>query len=691
MKTIKNLIEGTIICCCLFISNQTIAQCGAGEVEITLEFHTDAYGYESYWELVPGGNPCGNGTIESGGNTAQLGCNSGGAPYTASPGNGYGNAQTITVDGICVSEGAALTLHHIDDYGDGGLEIGVFVNGYQIDYFEGSGAGNVFNFNADLPPAYDLEAYQIHTPYTYMQPGAVEIEVALFNPGLTTITDLTINYQVDNQPVQSASVSGLNIANYTTEEVEHPTPWIAWNGTFELKIWATDLNGNADMNNVNDTVYRTVEVGPPTPNIIDSYLSATGVIQEQIGSSADGLDKPTDLDFHPVLTRKELWVINKKTEANGGSTTTYYNVGESNQTEETREDGNNWHFMSLPTGIAFGENENFANSSGVFDANHDGGTPFSGPALWSSDPAIYAQPSGGNGSHLDMLHESPECQGIAHGKANAYWVFDGYSNDIVMYDFKEDHGPGNSYHSDAIVHRYADDQVAKDPADKVVSHLVLDKTTGWLYVVDHGNDRVFRIDVNSGNVGGQPTYIGGEPVAEYRYITGYTQEDVVTTGLQKPAGIDIVEDRMIVSDYETSDIIIYDISSMPATELGRISTGATGIMGVKIGPEGRIWYVDYDANKLYRVEGQGVGINEQQEVTFSLYPNPSADGSFRVQVESENVHALQVFDLSGKVVYESRLTRSRTINTDLQSGIYVIRITDIESGYRGEQKLIITK
>jgi hypothetical protein len=689
MKIFNQLILSTLFLCLASFPMMSKAQCGAGEVEITLELHTDAYGYESYWELVPGVNSCGSGTIASGGNTAQLNCNSGGAPYTATPGNGYGNAQTYTVNNICVAEGASLTLYHVDDYGDGGLEIGVFVNGYQIEYFEGSGAGNTFNFSADLPPAYDLEAYQIHTPYTYMQPGAVDIEVAFFNPGLNTITDLTVNYQVDNGAVQSSSVTGLSIANYETEEIEFPNPWVASNGVYELKIWADNLNGNADMNNQNDTVYRTVEVGPGLQNIIDSYLGLSSYQFEQLGSSSDGLDKPTDLDFHPVLSRKELWVINKKTEANGGSTTTYYNAGETNQTSETREDGNSWHFMSLPTGIAFGENENFANSTGVFDANHDGGTPFTGPALWSSDPTIYAQPSGGNGSHLDMLHESPECQGIAHEKGNAYWVFDGYSDDIVMYDFKEDHGPGNSYHSDAIVHRYADDEVAKDPSNKVVSHLVLDKETGWLYVVDHGNDRVFRIDINSGSVGGQPTYIGGEPLAEYRYITGYTQEDVVTTGLAKPSGIDIIENRMIVSDYETSDIIIYDISSMPAIELGRINTGASGIMGVKIGPEGRIWYVDYDGNKLYRIEGQGVGIEEARTLTSSLYPNPSNGSSVIISSPELGTIELEILDVAGKTVYASQFAQRIELNLNLNAGIYIVRLRHSGSGLSSEQRLII--
>jgi hypothetical protein len=63
MKTIQNLILSTLFLCCLTTANNVLAQCGAGEVEVTFEFHTDAYGYESYWELVPGGNACGNGIV----------------------------------------------------------------------------------------------------------------------------------------------------------------------------------------------------------------------------------------------------------------------------------------------------------------------------------------------------------------------------------------------------------------------------------------------------------------------------------------------------------------------------------------------------------------------------------------------------------------------------------------------------
>jgi hypothetical protein len=190
---------------------------------------------------------------------------------------------------------------------------------------------------------------------------------------------------------------------------------------------------------------------------------------------------------------------------------------------------------------------------------------------------VYAEPSGGNGSHLDMLHASPRCQGIAAEVDNVFWVFDGETNDIVRYDFKEDHGPGNGFHGDAVIRRYSDDAVAKDPNEQIVSHLVLDKNAQWLYVVDHGNGRVIRIDINTGSdQGGTPNYTNPEPVEEYTEYTGYMQE-TVATGLNKPAGIDVIEDRMIVSDYDSGEITIYDISSMPAQILHVISTGLSSV------------------------------------------------------------------------------------------------------------------
>ena len=58
----------------------------------------------------------------------------------------------------------------------------------------------------------------------------------------------------------------------------------------------------------------------------------------------------------------------------------------------------------------------------------------------------------------------------------------------------------------------------------------------------------------------------------------------------------------MVSDYANGDIIVYDITQDPVVELGRIETGLSNeIMGLKVSPEGAIWFVCANANELYQI------------------------------------------------------------------------------------------
>ena len=487
----------------LFISSDMFAQCSSGEVEVQIEIQTDAYGSEGYWELVSVDSACGQGTILSGGNTS-VGCN--GAGQQNQPAGGYTGNQTYTSNSVCLNDGAEYRIAYVDDWGDGGFVFDVYVNGYKVNEFEGGGSFEFFSFEASEPPPFDLTMLNIDVKL-YQSLGAIDIEANVHNSGTTEINSLVLSYSIDNGPAVSQTVSGLSISNNEQAHLTHPTPWSpSTNGTYELKVWHEDLNGtNVDSNQADDEAVSTIIIGPPRANVIDSYLVNLPVVVE-IADGSERLNNPTDLDFHPTLSNKELWVLNKDTEGTGSSTVTISNAGEANQSELWRRDGNAWHFMSLSTGIAFGENGNFGTSPGVFDANHNGGQAFTGPALWSSDPLVYAQPSGGNGSHLDMLHESPECQGIAFETGNVYWVFDGYNRDIVRYDFADDHGPGNDDHSDGKILRFSEEKVRADSDDKVVSHLEYDYESDFLYVVDYGNERVLRIDTKSGTIGGSPSY-----------------------------------------------------------------------------------------------------------------------------------------------------------------------------------------
>lgn len=673
------IMKTTFFTIVLLLMSQVIL----AQESVTLNVHTDDYGYEGYWEIVPSGNTCGTGTIGSGGNTA-VGCNGAGV-QNQTPG-GYGNNLTINEGPWVLTTGAQYDLIYTDDWGDGGFSFDVLVNGYQIESFDGMGLGGTFTFTVNDPPAYDLSVFGSNI-YSYVNLGPVDIKAHIFNGGTTTITSYDLKYTIDGGVINTHNVTGTSLANYESQEVTHSIPMnIATNGVYEIKIWTDNLNnGNLDFVNSNDTLTKQTEAGPGTPNYIDSYIGQN-VTVTQVANSSNQVNNPTDLDFHPVLSNNELWICNKGTENSGGSTVTIYNAGEVGQNSVYKQDGNAYHFMSLPTGIAFSKNGNWANSPGIYDANHDGGAAFTGPALWSSDMNVYAQPSGGNGSHLDMLHYSPYSQGIATEKDNVFWVFDGNTNDIVRYDFAEDHGPGNSFHGDAIVRRYSDDAVAKDPANNIVSHLVLDDELQWLYVVDHGNQRIIRIDITTGSdQGGAPNYPANETVAEYTEYTGYTQESVVT-GLSKPAGIDIIDNRMIVSEFETGEIIIYDITSVPAVELGRIATGLSSVQGIKIGPSGHIWFVDKNTSGVYKLETQGLGI-EELAINFDVYPNPST-GEINVLVKNTIQGSIEIHGIHGNIVMNQPfIGQQKSFNLDVAPGVYFVSLN--ENGVTSEIKKVI--
>jgi hypothetical protein len=82
----------------------------------------------------------------------------------------------------------------------------------------------------------------------------------LFNVGSNPITSLTLNYQVGNGTPVTANITGLNIGSMQEYTFTHPTTWNPGIGTFELKAFATNLNGSTDGNTSNDIVSKTIAV-----------------------------------------------------------------------------------------------------------------------------------------------------------------------------------------------------------------------------------------------------------------------------------------------------------------------------------------------------------------------------------------------------------------------------------------------
>ncbi len=340
-------------------------------------------------------------------------------------------------------------------------------------------------------------------------------------------------------------------------------------------------------------VLISVAWGQSFGGIDGQTVSEFGAFQTftQIGSARDGLDIPRGVEFNPDHPN-EVWVVNLGFEG----TVTFLNAGTSNQTSDKRQDYYHNHFASKVSSIAFGSNHSFATcQEGYGDAG------FMGPTLWPSDLNIYAEVNQGNnallGSHIDMLHESPNCMGIAHDRDNSYWVFDGYHGQLVYYDFNKPHLPGEDNHSDGHVRRYPEAKVTRVAG--IASDMVLDSSTGWLYIADTGGSRIQRVLTTSGTFYKRLTD-NSEPLAEYSEYRGEKIETFVSVGLTRPSGIAIHDGKLFVSDNANGEIVSYDLQTGNA--LDRVDTPASSIMGITISPDGKIWYVDADANSLTRMD-----------------------------------------------------------------------------------------
>ena len=328
-----------------------------------------------------------------------------------------------------------------------------------------------------------------------------------------------------------------------------------------------------------------------------------------VADSTDGLSDPRDLEFHPGRAN-ELWVANRATD----SISIIHNTGLDNQTSENRQDSHKNHFLEEVSAIAFGSyHEEFdwqwGSAQESVNTYCGQGSPnnFMGPTLWPSSLSHFAMEHQNDqylGSHIDMNHESPFGVGIAHDSDNSYWYNDGYYGELVYYDFQEDHDTGMDDHSDAIVRRYSDVQLTHSYGTP--GHMILDKDSGILYISDPGANRVLWVNTDDATYNTEDIMAESsrlEPLAEYSRITGI-EWGVLDSGMSKPSGIALDGDRLFVSEKGSNQIIAYDLSTngKSATEAGSIQTSASAIMGLEIGPNGHIYYVDNGQDEVVRID-----------------------------------------------------------------------------------------
>jgi hypothetical protein len=339
------------------------------------------------------------------------------------------------------------------------------------------------------------------------------------------------------------------------------------------------------------------------PALGDGTHDLTNVIIDVIATDADGLNGPRDLEVNPDVPG-ELWVVNQHDD----STTTLFDAGLETQESLHLVDPFALHFMEEVSSISFSPGLQFGTcqeSNNTYNGQVDG-NDFMGPTLWSADFEIYAKSNPlavqyvgyDLGSHLDMLHESPNCMGITWERDNAYWTFDGDAGHISRFDFQADHGPGFDDHSDGLIEHFSD--VAVQRVEGVPSHMKFDHERGTVLVADTGNARILEVDPSTAD--SAAPIAGMEPGVKVELVTGATVKEIVKSGehyLKAPSGLALYGDLIVVTDNETSTIQVFD---RDGNEVDYLETErpAGSLMGVRVDDEGHIWVADFLANEILR-------------------------------------------------------------------------------------------
>jgi len=98
-------------------------------------------------------------------------------------------------------------------------------------------------------------------PYLILGNAPFTISGELTNLGSNTITSMDINYSIDGGTPVTESLSNLTINTYDNYIFDHSSTWNpSSSGTYDIAIWASNINGSTDMDPSNDTIVGTVNV-----------------------------------------------------------------------------------------------------------------------------------------------------------------------------------------------------------------------------------------------------------------------------------------------------------------------------------------------------------------------------------------------------------------------------------------------
>lgn len=237
------------------------AQCPGGETNVKISIQTDNYGSETSWTLT---HESGTPAYESGG------------PYTDI------NGGQLYVKNVCIPLGTPVKFTINDEYGDG--MCCSYGNGYYkielLGYTFATGgefgSSESVSFVVDTPLVRDMSVTAVNL-MEYISVGNVNITGKIKSMGGDTVTSYDLNYSVNGGTPVTHSFTSQTIYPFTTANFNHPTPYNASaSGNYIVKVWASNINGAADLNVDNDTMTTTFTVVSQAPPKYAVLEVATG-------------------------------------------------------------------------------------------------------------------------------------------------------------------------------------------------------------------------------------------------------------------------------------------------------------------------------------------------------------------------------------------------------------------------------
>lgn len=299
-------------------------------------------------------------------------------------------------------------------------------------------------------------------------------------------------------------------------------------------------------------------------------------------------------------------------------------------------DYNAWHFMRRPSAIAFGAAQlwlapddpgaihdqrrlltrrtalksTFATCAEHRTANFSDQPFFIGPTLWTADPAIYNGARGAydwaNGAHLDMVHGTAYCMGIAWERDARYWTFNGHFGTLDYYDFGAPHLPGHYYHADAAVTRYRFGATPLARLPNVPSNMV--RFGKQLFIADSGNGRLVAFDTTAQGRFAEYHFSLPPELQRIQVIDGVPLHELASRqqlrerwgDAVEPSGLALLNKQTLaLANHASGHITLLDLDGKV---LRTIDTGLGQGIGGMTALGGALYFVHMGTRQVYRLE-----------------------------------------------------------------------------------------